>query len=143
MNKERIVFILAAVLLFATAIGEILWLVRAGWASAGRAFLYVVLTDLLSIALNATVFFTVGLAMLMLVLGPAGAGAEPGTEPMMWTVLLIGALLPPGIFLLAKRSFLTFFKMRWGKVAWVYSLAITVIKFVLVIGVPVVFLYLA
>ncbi len=142
-NKEWIVFILVAALLLATAVGEVFWLVRSGWARAGRAILYVLLTDILSIVLNAVVFFTVGLAMLMLVFGPAGTGAEPGAEPMMWLVLVIALLLPPAILLLAKRGFLTFLKMRWGKVAWVYSLAITVVKFALVIGVPTLFIYLA
>jgi len=142
-TKESIAFLMFAGLFAGVIVAEVLWLVRQGWATNGRAVAFVLVTDLLSFCVAAFFSFLFGLLMLMLVLGPQGAGPTQGSEPAMWTVLIAALLFPPiGLFFI-KRAFLAIFGLSRGRTAWFYSAAVALLILAVVLVPPSLFVYFA
>lgn len=128
---EWIAPVLFLLLLVCSVVAEIIWLVRKSWAESGKAIAYVMVSDLLGFGLGAGVVFAVFMALFMMTMGPAGRG---GTAPegAYWIVSIAGLIIPPILLFVFKRIFLAVFKIRTGKDAWLYSLAVTFITFLVV-----------
>lgn len=125
MSKDWSIFFIFVVLLAGAIVIQVLWLMRKRWASGGRAIAYVMMSNLLSLSLIAVVLFVLAFLLMMIVFGPLGGGPAPGSEPLMWIIIIAAVLLPPSIIFLTKRVFLALFKMQAGRSALVYSLAVT------------------
>jgi hypothetical protein len=130
------IIVLVAVLLFAAAVGaEILWLSKQGWASTGKAALFVLLTDLVSFGIGSFLVFVLTLVAFMLVMGPAGRGGS-SSDGVYVAIVIAGSLIPPLIFFFFKRIMLGALSIRTGRSAWLYSLAVSLLFLVVVIIPP-------
>jgi len=105
----------------ATAL-EIRWLAGRGWATAGRASAFVLVTNLLALILSGFVVVVILLILLMMVFGPSGQGSGIGTVPYA-IVLLLGLALPASLLITLRRIMLAALEIRSGSAAWTYSLA--------------------
>ena len=131
---DWISFFLLIVLIVAAILAEIRWLSRHGWATSGLATGYVFTTSLLGLGIGLSVVMVLFLAMFMMVMGPAGRGSDV-PEATYWLTTAIAIVLPPVILVLIKRIFLSIFKIRSGRPAWIYS-AISSILMILIVFVP-------
>lgn len=123
---EWIAVFLFLVLFVGVIIAEVLWLVRKGLASSGSAVGFVLVSDLLAFGLGSFIVFVIFFIMFMMVMGPAGRG---GTAPeyAYWIITAIAIVVPPAILIILKRIFLSLFKIRSGKPAWIYSLLSSIV----------------
>lgn len=136
---EWIVIVLFCLLFVGSVIGEVFWLVRKQWALAGRAVAYVLVTDLISFGIGSLVVLTIFFIMFMMVMGPAGTGGN-APESAYVATSLIAILFPPIFLIISKRLFISVFKIRSGKSAWIYSLVISLlILFVVLVPPPLVY----
>lgn len=134
--------VLLFLLLFAgMTVAEILWLIKQGWASSGKAAAYVLITNLLAFGIGTVVIMSAFMAAIIMLFGPAGRGSD-APEAAYWAALAVGVLVPPVTLFLLKRVGLALFKMRSGKTAWTYSLAISFIIFAVVLIPPPLILYI-
>ena len=135
--------VFAFLILLAVAVtAEIIWLTRKGWTSAGRAAAYVLVTDLVSLGVGFFIAFVCFFVMFMMVMGPAGQG---GDAPQ-WAYVMVTALaviLPVSLLFLAKRLGLSVFKIRAGRIAWIYSLVSSMLLIVIVFVPPPLLYYLS
>lgn len=138
---QYIPLLLFLILVAAAMIVEARWLSAKGWARDGKAWMFVIATDLIGFGIGLFVSFAIFGIMLMMVFGPSGMGS--GLSEVSYVVLLIIALLAPAVVLFfVKRIFLLFFSMRDGKEAWLFSLAASFAATVFVALPPPVVLYL-
>ncbi|HEY2848021.1 MAG TPA: hypothetical protein VGI80_09400 [Pyrinomonadaceae bacterium] len=129
--------LLAAAVIFA----EAQWLTRRGWTTSGRAWLFVLATDLIGFGVGGFVSFAIVGVMIMMTFGPSGRGGNSsGASYVVLTGLAL--LFPPIILFFVKRIFLLFFSMRSGKAAWLYSLVTALIVSVIVALPPPLLYYL-
>ena len=130
------IVILAFVLLFAGAIvAEIVWLARNGPASTGRAVAYVLLTDFLGFGIGSLVLLIIFFIMFMMIMGPAGTGSNV-PEAAYWAGLVIAIIVPPVLLIACKRIFLSLFKIRAGKPAWIYAVVSSLLLLLAVLVPP-------
>ncbi len=136
--------IIICLCLFAAAmIAEGFWLVRKGWTSGRRSFVFVLITNLFSLGISIIVWFVLAMYMMLLVFGSLGGGPAPGSEPAMWIIIVLAVLLPSMNFFLVKRLFLTIFKIKDGRSAWKYSFVSAFVNLATVVIPPVVYFSLA
>ncbi|MBV9241772.1 MAG: hypothetical protein JO314_07180 [Acidobacteria bacterium] len=112
------VFLLLAA---AVIVGEALWLTRRGWTTAGRAWAFVLATDLIGVGFGGMLSFVLFFVMFMMVMGPSGQGGT-SSEASYWVITVLAFLCPPVVLSLVKRIFIPLFRMPGGKRAWVFSL---------------------
>ncbi|MBV9217298.1 MAG: hypothetical protein JO053_14105, partial [Acidobacteria bacterium] len=129
-------------LLAVTVVGEIVWLKRRGWAAAGKAAGFVLLTDILSMIVGSVVAGAAFFGMFMMVMGPSGQGGN-SPEWAYWIVLAIAVIVPAFFLFLTKRAGLAVFSIKSGSAAWSYSLVSTLLIMFLVLVPPPVLFYLA
>jgi hypothetical protein len=135
--------VLLFAILFVAAIGaEILWLSKKGWATTGKAAAFAVTTNLISFGIGSFLVFTLAMVAFMLVMGWAGRGSN--TPQLVYVAIIIAAvLILPLISIAFKRIMLAALKIRTGRVAWLYSLAASLIFLLVVIFPPPLMLYIA
>lgn len=133
---------LFAICFIAAIIVETLWLIRKGWATAQRSVAYVMLTNNLSLCIGFFIPFVIIGTMLALAWSGDMSGGS-GSEPTLIAALVIAVLFPPVFLFLTKRVFLTFFKIRSGREAWLYSLAFTAFSLAVSFTPPIAFFYIA
>jgi len=126
--------ILCLLLFVAVVVWEALWLVKKGWATAGRAVAFVLTTDLLGFGIGVLVIVSVFMALMMMVFGPAGTGST-APDAAYVAVLVLGLIVPPIFLFLSQRLLLSIFSIQAGKAAWLYSLASSAL-IVLVVFIP-------
>lgn len=131
-----------ALCFIAAIIIETLWLIRKGWASAQKSVAYVMLTNNLSLCIGFFIPFVIIGTMLALAWSGDLSGVSGG-EATLIAAIVIALLFPPIFLLLTKRVFLTFFKIRSGREAWLYSLAFTAMSLGLSFIPPIAFFYIA
>ena len=127
-------------LLASAVVGETIYLRRKGWTTLGKAFSFVLTTDLVGLAVGGTVAFVALIVMFMMIMGPAGRGGN-APEWVYWLVAGIASAISGLFLVLFKRLGLRLFEIRSGGGAWIYSGVSTVIS-VLVILVPPPLIYL-
>ncbi len=132
---EWIAFLLFTLLLVGVGAAEVYWLVRKGPATAGRAMGFVLVTDLLGISIGSFIVGVAFLLMFMMVMGPSGRGGDVPAVAYIVT-LVIAMILPPIFLILSKRIFLSVFKIRSGRAAWIYSLVSSILIFLAVFVPP-------
>ncbi len=131
---DWIAFFLFLILGIAVIIAEVVWLMRRGWTTSGKAVAYVLLTDLLGLGVGSfTLFAALGI-MMMMAFGASGSGST-APESAYWAVLIFGVVFPPLFLFALKRLFLLVFGINTGRTAWLYSLATTAL-IILVVFVP-------
>lgn len=132
---EWIAILLFLLLFVGVIIAEVLWLTKKGLASSGSAVGFVLVSDLLAFGLGSFVVFVIFFIMFMMVMGPAGTG---GTAPeyAYWITSAIAVVFPPAILIVFKRIFLSVFKIRSGKPAWVYSLVSSILIMLVLFVLP-------
>ena len=79
--------------------------------------------------------------MFMMVMGPAGRGSDISGGVYVAT-MAVGLIFPPIFLILAKRIFLSAFKIASGKKAWIYSLLSSILIILLVLIPPPLVFYL-
>lgn len=138
---EWIVVLLYVAAIFGLTVGETVWLVRNRWAEAARSFCFTFVSNLVGFMVGGTIVFFIMLILLMMTFDKK-LSASLGGEATMW-ILVAGLFSVVPIFLfLSKRLFLTAFRMRAGKPAWLYALVSTVIVIVAGTGLPTVAAYI-
>jgi hypothetical protein len=138
---EWIVFILFALLLVGVVMAEVFYLVRKGLATTGRAVGYVMVTDLLGFGIGSIIVSVVFFIMFMMVMGPAGRGSDI-PEIAYAAMSLVGIIFPAIFLILSKRVFLSVFKIKSGKPAWIYSIVSSILIIVVVLVPPPLIYYL-
>lgn len=113
-------FILFFLLILGVVSAEATWLTRKSWTTAGRAWTFVLATDLIGFGFGFFVSFAIFSVMLMMVFGPAGQGST-SSEGSFWLLTIVAVLFPPVVLVIVKRIFLVLFAMRSGKAAWLFS----------------------
>ncbi len=131
--------LLFLVLVACAVLFEIRWLVSNGWTESGRASAFVVVTDIIGLLLGTFIVLTVFIVMFMMVMGPAGTGSNV-PDAVYFANALVAIIVPPVLLMLCKRVFLSVFKIKAGKPAWIYSLVASLsILAVTLIPPPVIF----
>jgi cbb3-type cytochrome oxidase subunit 3 len=138
---DWIATLLFFLLFIAMVIAEILWLIKKGWATSGKATAYVLVTDLLGFGIGTFVIMSVLLAAMIMAFGPAGRGSNI-PEAAYWVTLALGVIVPPIILFFTKRLMLSLFKMQSGKAAWIYSLVSSLLILVVVLVPPPIVFYI-
>src|SRR5688572_16853834 len=116
ISFEWIVLLVFVLLFVGAIVGEILWLVRKGWASTGKAIAYVLITDLLGFGLGSIVILIIFFIAFMMVMGPAGMGST-APDAAYWVLLMLAIIIPPVLLILSKRIFLLILKISSGRAA--------------------------
>ena len=111
------VFLLLAILVI---FAESIWLSRSGWTTSGRAWTFVVATDMIGFAIGGFVSFAIFGVMLMMAFGASGEGGT-SSEASYWFLIILALLFPPVLLFLIKRLFMLLYSMPGGKRAWVFS----------------------
>jgi len=129
------------VLFIAAVIAEVAWLTRNGWTTSGRAVAYVLLTDVLGMAVGLFTIFVALSVMIMMAFGSSGGGGT-APESYYWAVVVFGCVFPPLFLLSLKRLFLLILRIRRARSAWLYSLLSTILLIIGVFVPPIVFYWL-
>jgi hypothetical protein len=135
MAVEWILLLLFVLLLAGVAIAEVLYMVQKCLAPTGRAVGYVLVTDLLGFCIGIFIVSIVFFIMFMMVMGPAGRGSDV-PEIAYIAMSLVGIILPAIFLILAKRVFLSAFKISSGKPAWIYSVVSSALIMILPLAPP-------
>ena len=130
------------VLFIAAVIAEVAWLTRNGWTTSGRAVAYVLLTDVLGMAVGLFTIFVAVSVMIMMAFGSSGGGGT-APESYYWAVVVFGCVFPPLFLLSLKRLFLLILRIRRARSAWLYSLLSTILLIIGVFVPPIVFYWLS
>jgi len=130
------------VLFIAAVIAEVAWLTRNGWTTSGRAVAYVLLTDVLGMAVGLFTIFVAVSVMIMMAFGSSGGGGT-APESSYWAVVVFGCVFPPLFLLSLKRLFLLILRIRRALSAWLYSLLSTILLIIGVFVPPIVFYWLS
>jgi hypothetical protein len=138
---EWIALLLLLLLFIGAAVAEAQWLVRKGWTNSGVSIAYVLITDLVGLGIGSFVVFTLIFVLFMMVMGPAGRGSDT-PEIAYLVVSAVAFIFPPVILILLKRLGLLIFKIRSGKVAWLYSLTASILILLIIAVPPPLFFYL-
>lgn len=125
----------------AAIVFETLWLIRKGWATPKKAVAFVMLTDNLSLCIGFFIPFLIIGTMLALAWS-GGINDVGGGDVTLWAALIIAILFPPVFLFLTKRIFLAFFKLRSGREAWLYSLAVAFLSMLVSFAPPTAFYYI-
>ncbi len=132
------VFLLLALLVI---VAETMWLARRGWTTTGRAWTFVLATDLIGFGIGGIVSFAIVGVMLMMTFGPDGRGGT--SSDASYVILTVLAVIsPPVILLFVKRVFLPLFKMPGGTQAWIFSIVASFLAAIIVALPPPVVYYL-
>jgi len=130
------------VLFIAAVIAEVAWLTRNGWTTSGRAVAYVLLTDVLGMAVGLFTIFVAVSVMIMMAFGSSGGGGT-APESSYLAVVVFGCVFPPLFLLSLKRLFLLILRIRRARSAWLYSLLSTILLIIGVFVPPIVFYWLS
>ena len=130
------------VLFIAAVIAEVAWLTRNGWTTSGRAVAYVLLTDVLGMAVGLFTIFVAVSVMIMMAFGSSGGGGT-APESSYLAVVVFGCVFPPLFLLSLKRLFLLLLRIRRARSAWLYSLLSTILLIIGVFVPPIVFYWLS
>ena len=130
------------VLFIAAVIAEVAWLTRNGWTTSGRAVAYVLLTDVLGMAVGLFTIFVALSVMIMMAFGSSGGGGT-APESSYLAVVVFGCVFPPLFLLSLKRLFLLILRIRRARSAWLYSLLSTILLIIGVFVPPIVFYWLS
>jgi len=130
------------VLFIAAVIAEVAWLTRNGWTTSGRAVAYVLLTDVLGMAVGLFTIFVAVSVIIMMAFGSSGGGGT-APESSYLAVVVFGCVFPPLFLLSLKRLFLLLLRIRRARSAWLYSLLSTILLIIGVFVPPIVFYWLS
>jgi len=130
------------VLFIAAVIAEVAWLTRNGWTTSGRAVAYVLLTDVLGMAVGLFTIFVAVSVIIMMAFGSSGGGGT-APESSYLAVVVFGCVFPPLFLLSLKRLFLLILRIRRARSAWLYSLLSTILLIIGVFVPPIVFYWLS
>ena len=130
------------VLFIAAVIAEVGWLTRNGWTTSGRAVAYVLLTDVLGMAVGLFTIFVAVSVIIMMAFGSSGGGGT-APESSYLAVVVFGCVFPPLFLLSLKRLFLLILRIRRARSAWLYSLLSTILLIIGVFVPPIVFYWLS
>jgi hypothetical protein len=130
-----------AVLFAGMIVAEIMWLVRSGWTTPGRAITFVFLTNFVSLSVASFVSFVI-FGVMFAMAWDGSLSSVPGNEITLWSALITAIVLPPLALMISKRAFLGLLSIRSGKAAWLYSLTATAIFFLIVLVPPILSTYL-
>lgn len=134
--------VLVCLLLFVGAIvAEIMWIVRKGWATAGRATAFVLITDIVGFVAGTVIVMTIFMIAFMMVMGPAGRGSD-APDAAYVACIIAAIIIPPILIIGLKRLFLFILKIGTGSAGWVYSIAVSLLKILIVLAPPPLFYYL-
>jgi len=124
------------VAVFGLTILEAFLISRKGWTGFGKSLAFSALTNFIG--------FAVGFLVLFVVFGVVLAMAWDGSlerfplkDYGIGATLVFGVLFFPLFLMLCKRLFLQIFKIQAGKPAWLFSLASSLVIFVISYGLPV------
>ena len=133
--------ILVFLLLFAGAIsGEIVWLVKKQWTTAGRAAALVITSNIVSMTIGSFLVGAIMLILFMMVMGPAGRGSD-APESAYIVGIALALIIPPILLLASKRIMLALLKIRSGSSAWIYSAVSTLLTFLITLVPTGLFIY--
>ncbi|HEV7700953.1 MAG TPA: hypothetical protein VGO43_12040 [Pyrinomonadaceae bacterium] len=135
VTKEWIVFGSWVFLFLMSIIAEVLWLIRSGWTTSGKATGFVVVTDMIGAIVGGGIDLVIFFVMFMIVMGPAGRGSEGGEGWLGPGAVALG-LVPLVVLFLTKRVFLGAFSIRSGRSAWIFSLIATLVVFAITLIPP-------
>lgn len=128
--------------LFAFSLTEGVWLNKADGVPFGKAFAYSFATNTFAISIGFFVSFVIFVLLMMLVFEGSFEGMS-GNDWRIWTPVIVGLLFPVLLLIAAKRLALPIFKMTTVEAPWIYSAAASVIFMILVVSIPVLFIYAA
>jgi hypothetical protein len=109
--------------------------VRREWATVKLAAAFVLITDLLGLAVGFLISLGLIGVMVMLVFGPTGEGGKP-SEIVMWALIVSAMVCPFVVLLLFKRVMLPLLGIRSGRPAWEYSFAASLLASIFITVLP-------
>ena len=127
---------------FIACVGEILWLRRKPGIELKRALIFVLSSNFITITVGFFVSFVI-FAILLMLAWDGSIEKLPGGEASMIGLVAVMALFPIVLMMLWKRLLLKLLKFTADIISpWRYSLAASILFFVVVIGIPVGSFYL-
>ena len=127
---------------FGFSILESFWLNKNSLIPFPRAFSFSFVTNIFSVSVGFFVSFAIFVVLFMLVLD--GSLQElPPNDLRLWAAIVVAALFPLLLLILAKRLMLHFFKLVSVGSPWLFSIAASVVFMLTVSAVPSLFIYFA
>ncbi len=127
---------------FGLTVLEAFWLNKKNLIPFPRVFSFSFVTNILSVSVGFFVSFLIFVVLFMLVFD--GSLQElPPNDLRLWAAVIIAALFPLLLLILAKRLMLHFFKLASVRSPWLFSIAASVVFMLTVSAVPSLFIYFA
>ena len=119
---------------------EGVWLSRSSWMTFGRGLLFAAGTNILGFCIGLFTSFVI-LGIILAMAWDGSLNEVSGHDSTLWFAMVSAILITPVLLIVLKRLLLWFLKVRSGSTAWLYSFAVSVLIFVLMLGLPAIFLY--
>lgn len=127
---------------FAFTIGETYWLSRIDPAKRGRFFAFAFVSNIFSVSVGFFVSFVI-FGVLMALAWDGSLEKVSGGDAGIWAAVAVAAIFPVLLLTLAKRLLFRGLKLTDVPRPWLYSISASLLFFVVVIGLPFLFVYLA
>ncbi|MEP7074894.1 MAG: hypothetical protein ABI878_03720 [Acidobacteriota bacterium] len=138
--REWLAVFLFVFCFFGLTTAEALWLSRSSWMTLGRGLVFAAGTNILGFCIGLFASFVI-LGIILAMAWDGSLNQVPGNDSMLWFAMVSAVLITPVLLIILKRLLLWFLKVGSGSRAWLYSFAVSVLIFVLTLGVPSIFFY--
>ncbi len=139
-TKEWITVAVFFIGFFAFTIAEAYWLSRSDTAKRGRFFAFAFVSNIFSVSVGFFVSFII-FGVLMALAWDGSLEKIPSDSAGIWTAVAVAAVFPILLLTLAKRLLFRGLKLADVTRPWLYSVAASLLFFVVVIGLPFLFVY--
>ena len=139
-TKEWITVAVFFIGFFAFTFGEMYWLSRGDTAKRGRFFAFAFVSNIFSVSVGFFVSFII-FGVLMAMAWDGSLETIPSGDGGIWAAVAVAAIFPVLLLTLAKRLLFRGLKLTDVPRPWLYSIAASILFFLVVIGLPFLFVY--
>lgn len=125
---------------FTFTAGEMFWLSRGDISKRGRSFAFAFVSNILSVSVGFFVSFII-LGVLLALAWDGSLEKIPSGDTGVWFAVTAAALFPVLLLILSKRILFRWLKLTDHFYPWTYSLVASLLFFLVVIGLPFLFVY--
>jgi len=125
---------------FAFTIGEMVWLSRNDASRRGRFFAFAFASNIFSVSIGFFVSFVI-FGVLLALAWDGSLQKMPAGDAGIWAIVAIAGIFPILLLTLAKRLLIRFLKLTDVPQPWLYSFVASIAFFVVVLSLPVLFIY--
>jgi hypothetical protein len=141
VTREWLALLIFLLCFFGFTIGETIWLNKKTQVGFGKSLAFAALTNFLGFSIGFFVVFVI-VGVILAMAWDGSIEKFPLNDYGLVITLILATLFTPALLTLLKRLLFFIFKLQSGKTAWLFSIASSVLIFIVSLGLPVIFLYL-